>query len=368
MKNIYLIASVVLFLASLAGVVYLVQQNQDTRNQAALPTCQNIEPCGDNWVPAGRSGSRCFEVLYCNDGQACKFIREKDCEGTEPSPDPSYCERSECTLNDKICKGAPYSQNGFECECVCGDGKTVWNCSSYNPSSCPPVGAPTGDKCGTIQNVIRDGRCIRATSGTLDVVNKYSCPPGQDASRGCQSNVQTFRNVTEVCVDTNLCGTQQIDYHYPGEGCWESVTNDDCTSPTSPPRDNPKPSATSTPKPTATSTPKPSATATPKPSNTPTPTSTPKPTATNTPGPTATGTLTPTLTPTNTPVPTNTPQPTATNTPKPNSTSTPVPTEVIAQGPSPTRIVLPQAGFEFPVQILTVLGAIVTLAGFLILL
>jgi hypothetical protein len=45
-----------------------------------------------------------------------------------------------------------------------------------------------------------------------------------------------------------------------------------------------------------------------------------------------------------------------------------VPTLVIAQGPSPTRIVLPEAGVDFPAKTLSIVGIIVTLLGFLILL
>ncbi|MDD3998481.1 MAG: hypothetical protein PHR98_00040 [Candidatus Shapirobacteria bacterium] len=135
--------------------------------------------------------------------------------------------------------------------------------------------------------------------------------------------------------------------------------------------------------PTPTNTPVPTATGTPKPTNTPVPTATniPKPTATNTPVPTATNTPAPTATgtpkPTNTPVPTatSTPKPTATGTPQPTATNTPIPptntplpTQVIAQGPSPTRIILLESGIEFPSQILTIFGGIITLLGFLILL
>ena len=159
-----------------------------------------------------------------------------------------------------------------------------------------------------------------------------------------------------------------------------------------------------------------------------TPTNTPRPTATNTPTPTATGTLKPTPTPTSTP---NTcggtcgsnsncqsdyvcfdgycRNPSCTNSVDcicpgepnlcggtcgsntncksnffcsggfcrnpscPDETncicqSTIVPTKVIAEGPSPTRIILLESGVEFPSQILTLVGGIITLLGFLILL
>jgi len=127
---------------------------------------------------------------------------------------------------------------------------------------------------------------------------------------------------------------------------------------------------TSTKKPTLTPTvtrrPTQTPTKTPKPTNTPTGTLVPTKVPTNTLKPT--NTLIPTNTPTGTLVPTNTPQSTDTPVYIASDTSTPIPTKVIVQGPSPTRIILPQSGVEFPLQILTVLGAIITLAGFLILL
>lgn len=176
---------------------------------------------------------------------------------------------------------------------------------------------------------------------------------------------------TSLCLEKNYCGSQQLDIYYPtGGSCWIDYWDYSCDTPTATPIP-----LTSTPVPT--NTPKPSATGTPKPTNTPTPTNTPAPTATgtlrptNTPFPTVTGTPRPTSTstPTNTPVPTatGTPQPTATNTPV-LPTNTLVPTQVIADGPSPTRIILLESGVEFPSQILTLVGGIITLLGFLILL
>jgi len=113
--------------------------------------------------------------------------------------------------------------------------------------------------------------------------------------------------------------------------------------------------------------PSPTVTSTPGPTVTPGPTSTNTPTATATPTETpADDSPTPTQTPTDTPVPTSTPTPdlSVTNTPAP--TDIPVPTNTI--GPSPTRIILPNAGVDFPVKALGLVGVIITLFGFLILL
>jgi len=96
---------------------------------------------------------------------------------------------------------------------------------------------------------------------------------------------------------------------------------------------------------------------------TPTPTHTPVPTVPGQPTHTPTPTPTPTDTPVPTPTPTNVPgQPT--NTPAPTNT----PVHVAEIQPSPTRITLPDAGVDFPVKALTIVGSIVTLLGFLILL
>ena len=184
-------------------------------------------------------------------------------------------------------------------------------------------------------------------------------------------NSQT-KTGTSLCMDRNFCGSQQLDIYYNNNdvikygrtSCWVDYWDYSCdVSPTATLTPTQPPTATNTPTPTATNTPTPTATNTP----TPTATNTPTPTATSTPTPTATSTPTPTVTLTPTPTATGTPQPTATNTPIP-PTSTSIPTQVIAKGPTPTRIILPESGVEFPSQILTLIGGIITLLGFLILL
>lgn len=236
------------------------------------------------------------------------------------------------------------------CNCSCG----LTFCADPNGRGCH---YECLDKCGEISNygsftdspcdqVTATAKCLTAKSGTMDVVNHYKCPGLVSIpAAGCSSNVTTFRNVTSVCVDESLCGVQQIDY----QNCFVSYLKI-CKTPTDTPTDTPRSptnTPTLTPRPTATSTPRPTATPTPGPSSTPTPTN--LPTSTPTPGPTST----PTPGPTSTPVP---------------PTNTPVPTDVITQGPSPTRIILPESGIEFPSQLLTIIGGIITLLGFLILL
>lgn len=258
------------------------------------------------------------------------------------------------------------------CNCSCG----VSFCADPKGRGCH---YECLDKCGEISNygsftddpcnqVNATSKCLTAKSGTMDVVNHYKCPGETSISAaGCTKNVKTYRNTNSVCVDESLCGVQQIDY----QNCFVSYLKI-CKKPTSPPetiRDSATPTKKRTP--TKKSTLVPSK----KPTSTlvPTATNTPKPTLTTTPAPTATNTPKPTLTTTPAPTATNTPKPTPTPTPGPTSTpvpptNTPVPTSVIAQGPSPTRIVLPQSGVEFPSQMLTIIGGIITLLGFLILL
>jgi hypothetical protein len=74
------------------------------------------------------------------------------------------------------------------------------------------------------------------------------------------------------------------------------------------------------------------------------------------------------ISPTITSRPTLTPRPSST----PHPSIIPSPTTIdisdVSDEPSPTRILLPVAGVEFPSQVLTIIGGIVTLLGFLILL
>ena len=260
---------------------------------------------------------------------------------------------------------------------------------------------------------------------------KYTCPNEWNPSCGKQEQVvrdgSSLCLERDFCGSQQLDV-----YYVGGGSCWIDYWDYSCdVTPTNtpvPPTNTPTP--TNTPVPTATNTPMPTATNTPVPTatGTPQPTNTPKPTATNTPMPTATNTPMPTATPTSKP---NTcggtcgsnsncqsdyvcyqgycRNPSCTSSPdcicpgEPNlcggtcgsntncksnlfcsegfcrnpscpgqvnciCQASPVPTKVIAEGPSPTRIILLESGVEFPSQILTLVGGIITLLGFLILL
>lgn len=257
-------------------------------------------------------------------------------------------DNSICSAGQELCqKNRQGTNTGFLCKCLTALDPNDWQCITQDLNRCPTASGNTDPTSGTydgckvngvvVGNIV--GRCIVATSGhTLPQMWKYTCPGRTDLSGGCQQNEQVIpAGSSKVCFENNFCGSQQIDSDV-WQDCFMSVV-DRCNSPTN------------TPVPTD------------KPKNT--PTSTPRPT--NTPRPTAT--LTPTLGPTSTPTvaPSSTPTPGPSSTPVP-PTNTPIPTSVIAEGPSPTRIILPQSGIEFPSQILTILGGIVTLLGFLILL
>lgn len=312
-KNIYLVLSLLLIVSSIFGGTYLVKQTQDTRRQATDESCT---PIGKQLCQENTQGN--------NTGFICTCSRWSQYENTY----------------------------GY------------WDCHTKNLDQCPTEFGgtdPTNFTC-TEANARIEGRCLRAVSGTLSVVNLYTCPNVFDTSGGCQDHVQTFRNVTEVCFESNFCGVQQIDYT---SNCFMSTVDDICLTP------SPTRVISNTPTPTRrlSSTP----TATIRPTNTPTNTPTPTRIISNTPTltPNPSFTLTPTTKPTNTP--TNTPKPTNTPTTRiisgtPAPSSTPVPTLVIAQGPSPTRIILPEAGVDFPAKTLSIIGIIVTLLGFLILL
>lgn len=305
----YGILSILFLLFSLVGGIFLVKNNQDNRNKAAV---------GDK----------------CSSGQ-------------------EICQKNRQNTN-----------TGFLCKCLTSLDPNDWQCTTRDLNKCSTESGGTDPGSGTydgctvngvvVGNIV--GRCIVAVSGkSLPQMWKYKCPGRTDLSGGCQENEQVVSaGSSSVCFENNFCGTQQIDSDV-WQNCFMSVV-DICTNPTSPPSYPTTPlKPTSTPIPTNT----PKLTSTPKPTSTPIPTLTPRPTATLTPGPTTTPI------PTLTPGPTITPGPTSTPVPP---TNTPIPTTVIAEGPSPTRIILPQSGVEFPSQMLTIFGGIVTLLGFLILL
>lgn len=305
----YRVLSILFLSLSLIGVMVLVKKNQDNRNLAVI---------NDNSI--------------CSSGQ-------------------------------KLCqKNRQGNNTGFLCKCLTSLDPNDWQCTTQDLSACPTSSGSTDPTSGTydgckVNGVVVgtiNGRCITAVSGkSLPQMWKYNCPGRTDLAGGCQQNEQVIpAGSSSVCFENNFCGSQQIDSDI-WQDCFMSVV-DKCSTPTQPlsqvhPTNTPIPTSTPRPSITPTITPRPTLTLTPTPSPTSTPTLTPTPSSTPTPGPSST----PTPGPTSTPVP---------------PTNTPLPTKYIAEGPSPTRIILPESGVEFPSQMLTIFGGIITLLGFLILL
>ena len=364
----YGILSILFLILSLAGGLYLVKLNQDNRNRAAglcvsngnCCTSEQANSCSDKAQPicAGSDTlgqycytSKCWIESKCSTG----VCRNAQCE--EPiGPTPTGA----CTqLADACVPGSPNycqatgtggnSNTGYMCSCVPAGGGTdcsVWRCQNYEPENCPVAQNPTpisGNPClnGFEKSV---SGCITNKSSTTKKVNRYTCPnmTWPEAGGGCQENPEsiTLKSGQSACLGSDYCGVRQIDAVGGGDLCFVSAPRV-CITPTTVTKK-------STPTPTKA------------------PTSTPR--ITNTPTPT--GFLTSTPIPTSTPTGflTSTPPPTSTPTSPSSPTNTPVPTDVLAQGPSPTRIILPESGIEFPSQILTIVGSIITLLGFLILL
>jgi len=212
---------------------------------------------------------------------------------------------------------------------------------------------------------IESGFVIYACAKNLDSGNcilsndkSWTVPPRQ--------GVTITSYATEVLnLDSETYPTVQsyVDSHQFVISCFTTCTGGDPspepTSPTTSPEPTDSPASTATPQPTSppgsTATPQPTATSTPRPTNTPVPLS---PTSTTVPS-----------------QPTSTPAPTNTSVPLP--TLTPVPTSISLGGyiepttppeSEPTRVVLPQAGVDFPLKGLGLVGIIVTLLGFFIIL
>ena len=315
----YGILSIIFLLFSLLGGIFLVKRNQDNRNQAAT---------GDK----------------CSSGQ-------------------QLCQKNSSGKN-----------TGFLCKCLTVLDPNDWQCTTKDLNTCPTESGSTDATSGTyksgctVNGVVVGtitGRCIQSVSGhTLPQMWKYTCPGRTDLAGGCQQNEQVIpAGSSSVCFENNFCGSQQIDSD-DWESCFISVVDSNCTAPTQPvTQSNPTSVPTLTPTKKPSSTPTPTLTPTKIPTSSPVPTNTPVPTST----PIPSSTPTPTSGPTLTPGPSSTPTPGPSSTPVP-PTNTPIPTSVIAEGPSPTRIILPESGVEFPSQMLTIFGGIITLLGFLILL
>lgn len=343
-KHLYSLLSLLLLTSSLFGALFLVNQTQDIRNRAE-ESCRPVgaESCQEN-SSGGNTGYLCKCTAWSEWEQSygywdCNTENTTKCPTTSGPPAPSgsiTCRRD----NPSLCPNTHSSNPNFE---------AMVGMYVGFPDSCNFY-----DACGT---PLTEGQSCVGLSRLSDG------EPYNGAFVGCSGLKNCF-------CDLDFSGTVR---------CLDDVNNDSCgaravtATPTRPPatattRPSPtpttRPSVTPTTRPSATPTIRPSSTPTPttKPSSTPTPTNTP----TTTPQPTATSTPLPTATMTPNPSATTTPQPTATNTPLP--TSTIVPTQVIAQGPSPTQIILPQAGLDFPVKTLAIIGTIVSLLGFLILL
>ncbi len=337
MKNkYYAIFGIVFLLLSLTGAVYLTFQNADNRNKAEGG---RITKCKDLGSPKARQ-----DCANAHGGDMNALI------DTPEGPDTPMA-GDKCSSGQTSCQQNSSGKNtGYMCKCLTVLDPNDWQCTTPDTNNCPTDSGgvdPNKFSCTELGLKI-SGRCI---TGNINVAYKYKCSNQFGMGEGCQKNQTVVRNVSSVCFDNNFCGTQQIDSE--SGSCFISVED----------RDSCNEKNTDTPTPTIRI-------------NTPTPTRTPTPTfviTTDTPTPTPTGTLSPTPTPTNTPTPTSTGTVTPTTTiptitpttPPGQPTNTP---PFIAQGPSPTRIILPNAGFNFPSQALTIIGGIATLLGFLILL
>jgi hypothetical protein len=387
LKNLYLVFTIVFLLLSLAGGVFLVKNNQDNRNQATgcWATCNC---CGTSFC-ANPSGSGCNSECNSLCGSSnlqntpipqtngsCDSSSASACVGQNPGNSctggfPGTCQTTSgtacaCVANNSTVN-SPTPKPGQTCVpgnlgILCCQGSVA--CQQHRDASCNVTCA---DNCGIFNNSV----CTAPSAVTPTLIpggggvtwnctalsgsrNGFNCSGGYQNCSGYRSGTpcapgEYIGGQLQAPVNAITCHCSN-DVWIVGKGascdglC--ACTNNVCTTCSV----TASPVKTSTPTPTNTSTP----------TNTPKPTLTPTGTLAPTSTPTPTGTLTPTNTPTNTPVPTNTPI----NAP----TSTPAPTQVLAQGPSPTRIILPSSGVEFPAQALSLIGIIVTLAGFLILL
>ena len=338
LSKLYPSLSIVFMILAIVGGMVLLKQSQDLRNLATDLREASLYPSVTPEVTAAQ------------------------CKGANQA----------CSSDSECCNSG--SVGGFTCVAAAGQSRTCQQAS--DTYSCPgsTCSRYDGYHCSALTNGQCTGTNNRATNlGSWAAAVAYANGCGQ-ADTVCAGGSREGQTCGGFQVFNNNCGTQ-------------TITNPPAATPTTPqtvtitptatvtPTGTRTPTATNTPIPTTTSTPSPTSTSTPQPTSTTVPTATATPQPTDTPVPTATAT----------PQPTGTTAPTATATPQPTSTTVPtsVPTSTtssvqatstpgsssnLAEGPSPTRIVLPNAGVDFPLTGLTIVGAIITLLGLLVLL
>ncbi len=371
-KYLYSILTILFFSLSLVGTLYLVQRNQDIRDRAASDTWNECRlwsggsystdinspregwPNGTHWFDVHNPGTDTINKVAYKGTVNLRWRSIFRCDYQKLMAKKGNV--NECTSGDEDTWVENTSKPHHETMDLYQSGNSG-NDFSYTPALWELYdGAHYNGQCQVIQ-VDVDG-CpggvkfvVYANDVCPALTPTPTSPPPPTATKTPVPTMTRIPTPTATKIPT------------------PTATRTPTATKTPTPTATRTPTATKTPTPTITNTPPPGATMTPTATKTPTPTRTPTPTASLT--PTATGTpppgatMTPTPIPTNTPV--NTPVPTQAivqNTPIP-ATNTPV---YIAQAPSPTIVELPQAGVDFPVQILAIVGTIITLFGFLILL
>ncbi|MBU3935641.1 hypothetical protein KJ909_03120, partial [Patescibacteria group bacterium] len=339
-----------------------------TREKPPAPVLQfvNVLPSGENPVISKISNfgqSNCWDLEEYWAGQIKNIISNGPISVNHE--DSEYWSR-QIASPDSVDKITSYTLKVRFKQSLSGSCDT---CTEHDPSTCcisdwaeisqDCLGCnPPGDIQVNINN--ENDRLVFVWQDNSNIESGfvvYACAKNLDPSKCILSNDKSWTissrqgvtitsYATEVLnLDSEIYPTVQsyVDSHRFVISCFTTCTGGD-PSPIPP-----------TSSPASTSTPRPTATSTPRPTNTPMPLS---PTSTPVPGQ-----------PTSTPAPTNTSVPLPTLTPVPTSISLGGYLEPTAPPESkPTRIVLPQAGVDFPLKGLGLVGIIVTLLGFFIIL
>jgi hypothetical protein len=335
-KKIFGLLGFLILLISIPLALFLVKQNQDTRQHAAT------------FQPGGTTDSCGLIQVSVAESPVCPNVADVSGGNLNPKDPPatnnvsSYTTTYTLRNTDTQKHSVKYEKMAYFCNSAYGvPGKDLVDGTEYpycidNPKVEDVTVSIDPGTTQTIQVVVKNPN--NATCGTF----------------------QTDFNIT--AVDGNASCTYQGPH--PGHADGGSVgasgfcqTGISCNSLI------PTPTATPSATPTFTPTPTASPTATPTP--TASPSATPTPTASASATPTPTGTLTPTPTPTitNTPTPPLSPTPTLTGTQTPTPTLTPIPTELAQSSPAPT---LMNTGGETISAILGLGGIMVMILGTLV--
>lgn len=209
------IFGVLLLVGATLGGVLLVQQNQEIREKAGTDSCDwcaGTDQCPNPASDSSRAQAVCGGLNCCQG-----WHQATSGGGTQPPPSCTgiSCNGGQCVdgtifAPDSCAPQATCEQRANDA-CAGHGGVAITDIQNPSPSSNPassPVSSAYGSAC--------TGSCCTLQTSTIPAcasncwVVKYKCP-GADAGIPCNLNGVTTGFGSTQCMDSNYCGSQQVD-------------------------------------------------------------------------------------------------------------------------------------------------------------